>query len=306
MSDAAAELLKAAPCLIRENISLAPLTTFRVGGLARLFAEPQTEHELHELMTRIADLGLSFFYLGLGSNLLVADEGFAGIVIRARGELCKIWHDGEYVCAGPGARLLLLTTFAAQHSLSGMEPLSGIPGSVGGGLYMNAGAYGGEISDTFVDVGVLTKDNRIERYKKNDIAFSYRKAPELQTVVVLTSRYKPAQGDAYKIMQEMRRVWMLRRDKQPIDFPSAGSIFKRPLGDFAGRLIEEAGCKGLRFGGAVVPHQHAGIFINDRAGTATDIATLIRTVRKRVFDKFNVLLETEILPIGFETDPFRI
>lgn len=306
MSDAAAELLKAAPCLIRENIPLAPLTTFRVGGLARLFAEPQTEHELRELMTRIADLGLSFFYLGLGSNLLVADEGFAGIVIRARGELCKIWYDGEYVCAGPGARLLLLTTFAAQHSLSGMEPLSGIPGSVGGGLYMNAGAYGGEISDTFVDVGVLTKDNRIERYKKNDIAFSYRKAPELQTVVVLTSRYKPAQGDAYKIMQEMRHVWMLRRDKQPIDFPSAGSIFKRPPGDFAGRLIEEAGCKGLRIGGAVVPHQHAGIFINDRAGTATDIATLIRTVRTRVFDKFNVLLETEILPIGFETDPFRI
>lgn len=306
MSDAAAELLKAAPCLIRENIPLAPLTTFRVGGLARLFAEPQTEQELRELMTRIADLGLSFFYLGLGSNLLVADEGFAGIVIRARGELCNIWYDGEYVSAGPGARLLLLTTFAAHHSLSGMEPLSGIPGSVGGGLYMNAGAYGGEISDTFVDVGVLTKDNRIELYRKNDIVFSYRKAPELQTVVVLTSRYKPAQGDAYKIVQEMRRVWMLRRDKQPIDFPSAGSIFKRPPGDFAGRLIEEAGCKGLRIGGAVVPHQHAGIFINDRAGTATDIATLIRTVRKRVFDKFDVLLETEILPIGFETDPFRI
>lgn len=306
METAVAELVRSAPCMIRENVPLAPLTTFRVGGPARVLAEPQSENELRALMACINDLALPHFYLGLGSNLLVSDAGFPGVVIRARGELTRIWREGEFLCAGPGARLLMLTAFAARQSWSGMEPLSGIPGTVGGGLYMNAGAYGGEISDTFVECKVLSTANSIETLTKRDIAFGYRSAPELQRVIVLTSRYKLISSDAYKITQEMRRVWMLRRDKQPIEAPSAGSIFKRPPGDFAGRLIEEAGCKGLRIGGAVVPTTHAGIFINDRAGTAADIARLIRTVRQRVFDKFNVLLETEVLPVGFETDPFSI
>lgn len=300
------ELLRTPPCSLSENAPLAPLTTFRVGGPAKLLAEPRSESELVELLRRIVKANLPFFYIGLGSNLLVSDAGFGGIVIRARGELAKFSVSETSVVAGPGARLILLASSAARNGLSGMEKISGIPGTVGGGLWMNAGAYGGEICDVFEEVNVITPDIRLERLTKNDISFGYRSAPELREMIVLSSRYRFARSDAAAVLSEMRRVWTLRREKQPVEFPSAGSIFKRPPNDFAGRLIEEAGCKGLRVGGAVVPAKHAGIFINDCNATATHIATLIRTVRQRVFDKFKVELETEILPVGFESDPFEI
>ncbi len=306
MSDATLELVRHAPCLMRENVLLAPLSTFRVGGPARLLAEPRSEAELVELMHIISKTGLEHFYLGLGSNLLVSDSGFSGVVIRSSGVLSRVHRDGEYLVSGPATRLQLLANFAARNELSGMEQLSGIPGSVGGGLWMNAGAYGREISDVFEDATVLTPDLSLERISKTEISFSYRKAPELNPVIVLNSRYKLAKGDKSSITAEMRRVWTLRREKQPIEYPSAGSIFKRPPGGFAGRLIEEAGCKGLREGGAVVPSKHAGIFINDRGATAKEIASLVRTVRKRVYEMSNILLETEILPVGFDTDPFEI
>lgn len=306
MSDATLELFRHAPCLIRENVPLAPLTTFRVGGPARLLAEPRNEAELVELMRIISKTGLQYFYLGLGSNLLVSDDGFSGVVIRSSGVLSKVCRDGEYLVSGPATRLQLLASFAAQNELSGLEQLSGIPGSVGGGLWMNAGAYGREISDVFEDATVLTQDLSLERISRTEISFSYRKAPELEPVIVLNSRYKLTKGDQSSITAEMKRVWMLRRAKQPIEYPSAGSIFKRPPGGFAGRLIEEAGCKELREGGAVVPSKHAGIFINDRGATAKEIASLVRTVRRRVYEMFNILLETEILPVGFESDPFEI
>ncbi len=299
-------LVKRRPCALRENVQLAPLTTFRAGGPADILAEPTSETELLNLLRALRELKIPYFYLGLGSNVLVSDFGIRGVVIRSHGELANISRDGAIISAGPAARLLFLTTFAAKQSLSGLEPLSGIPGTVGGGLYMNAGAYGGEISDTFLDVRVITPELKIKTMTKQDIAFGYRSVPELRNVIVLTSRYELMPGDQTAIYAEMRRVWHLRREKQPVEFPSAGSIFKRPPGDYAGRLIEAAGCKGLRIGGAIVPATHAGIFVNDRAGTATEIATLIKTVRRRVRDQFNVILENEVIPIGFDADPFAV
>ncbi|MCB1058665.1 MAG: UDP-N-acetylmuramate dehydrogenase [Calditrichaeota bacterium] len=299
-------LKSVATCSVREDVLLAPLTTFRVGGKADILAEPKNEIELLELVNHLNEIGIPYFYLGLGSNLLVSDAGIRGVVIRSRGDLASMSIDDTIVTAGPAARLLLLTTFAARHSLSGLEQLSGIPGTVGGGLFMNAGAYGGEISDTLIDVRVMTPSLEIKTFSKNDISFGYRSAPELRDVIVLASRYQLKRAEQSDIFSEMRRVWRLRREKQPIEFPSAGSIFKRPPGDFAGRLIEAAGCKGLRIGGATVPTTHAGIFINDRAGTATEIAELIRTVRTRVRDQFSVILENEILPVGFDADPFEL
>lgn len=294
------------PCVLRENVHLAPLTTFRAGGPADIVAEPSNENELLTLLRAIRELDIPHFYLGLGSNILVSDDGIRGVVIRSRGELTDISRDDLTISAGPAARLLFLTTFAAQHSLTGLEPLSGIPGTVGGGLFMNAGAYGGEISDTFVDVRVITPELEIETLSSRDISFGYRSAPEFRDVIILASRYRLKPGDQTSIYAEMRRVWHLRREKQPVEFPSAGSIFKRPPGDFAGRLIEAAGCKGLRIGGATVPATHAGIFVNDRAGTATEIATLVQLVRRRVRDQFNVTLENEVIPIGFDADPFAV
>lgn len=306
MRDALQRLMEIAPCRLRERVTLAPLTTFRVGGPADILAEPHTETELLNLLQSLRNLELPHFYLGLGSNILISDDGIRGVVIRACGQLADVSLDGKIVSAGPAARLLLLTTFAARHGLSGLEPLSGIPGTVGGGLWMNAGAYGGEICDTLLDVRVLTPSLDIITLTKADIQFGYRSAPELHNNIVLSSRYLLKQAPPAQIYAEMRKVWQLRRLKQPIEFPSAGSIFKRPPGDFAGRLIEASGCKGLRIGGAIVPDKHAGIFVNDRHGTATEIATLIRTVRERVHKNFDVLLVNEILPIGFDVDPFAI
>ncbi|MCB9366684.1 MAG: UDP-N-acetylmuramate dehydrogenase [Calditrichaeota bacterium] len=306
MIDIAGVIAAHAPCELRADAPLAPLTTFRVGGPAKVLAEPKTSKELIGLLELIRANGIPYFLLGLGSNLLVSDTGFDGVVIRLRGELASIRMDRGDCVAGPGARLFALTTFAAENSLSGIEPLSGIPGSVGGGLWMNAGAYGGEISDTFVEADVLTKSLRQERLTNSQISFGYRSAPELKDMIVLESRYRLKQGDQSSIYGEMRRVWRLRKEKQPIEFPSAGSIFKRPPNDFAGRLIEATGCKGLRVGGAIVSEKHAGIFVNDRRASALDIATLIREVRRRIKKQFGILLETEILPVGYDSDPFAV
>jgi UDP-N-acetylmuramate dehydrogenase len=294
------------PGTVRERAPLAPYTSFQIGGPAELLLTVETASELAAAMTILRAEAVPWFYLGHGSNILVSDDGFDGVVIRARGELADITLEGGAVQAGPAARLLDLTLFAAAHGLGGMEALSGIPGSVGGGLFMNAGAYGGEIADTVRDVDVLTAEGRVERLPKTAIGFGYRSAPALQDALILSSRYALPPAEKAAIYSEMRRVWKLRRAKQPLDFPSAGSIFKRPPNDFAGRLIEAVDGKGARIGGAMVPLKHAGIFINAGGATAADVTALIRDIRRRVFERFGILLETEVRPVGFAQDPFRI
>ncbi len=291
---------------VTEQEPLAPYTTFRIGGPAEMFVQPATIAEVVDVMRILREEGAPCFYLGLGSNLLVSDDGFAGVVIRAGGETETIEQRGDLVIAGPSAKLLKLTTFSGVRKLSGMEPLSGIPGSVGGGLYMNAGAYGGEISDTFVNADVLTPEGRLETVRKEEVGFGYRSAPLLQPMIILNSRYHLKPGDRESVFSEMRRVWRLRREKQPLDFPSAGSIFKRPPGYFAGKLIEDVQGRGLRIGGAQVSPKHAGFFINAGGATARDVAALVREIRRRVYDQFHVLLENEVKPVGFQEDPFAI
>jgi UDP-N-acetylmuramate dehydrogenase len=299
-------ILKRALCRITPNVPLAPLTTFRIGGPAALLAEPASADQLIDLMKQIHAESVDFFYLGRGSNILIADDGFDGVVIRSTGEMESIENHNNILTAGPAAKLLLLTTFAAHRGLSGMEPLSGIPGSVGGGLWMNAGAYGGEICDTLIDLQVLTHEFEIITLQAGEIGFSYRSAPMLKDKIVLQSRYRLTPGSTDTIFTEMRRIWKQRREKQPLDYPSAGSIFKRPPGDFAGRLIEAVNGKGVRVGGAMVPEKHAGIFINYKHATAADVAGLIREIRRRVYHQFGIMLENEVRPIGFKNDPFEI
>ena len=299
-------LLRHITCSVKRDEPLAPHTTFRIGGPAEIFAEPTSTAELIDLLRVVRTEQAPLFLLGLGSNLLISDSGFAGVVIHARGELEAMSRQDNMVSAGPSAKLLHLTTFVAVRELSGMEPLSGIPGSVGGGLYMNAGAYGGEISDTLIDLDVITPEGKLERVRKEEVNFGYRSAPLLQPMIALHSRYKLRPGIKDNIFGEMRRVWRLRRDKQPLDYPSAGSIFKRPPGYFAGKLIEDVGGKGLQIGGAMVSPKHAGIFINAGGATAHDVAALVREIKKRVYDQFHVLLENEVKPVGFHEDPFAI
>ncbi len=299
-------LARLLPGVVHEHAPLAPYTSFQIGGPAEILSEVRSAIELAELMRIVRAEGTPWFYLGHGSNILISDNGFDGVVIRAGGDLARIGNDGDVIHAGPAARLLDLTLFAATLSYSGMEALSGIPGSVGGALFMNAGAYGGEIADTVIDVDVLTAEGRIERLEKSGIGFSYRSATALQQTLILESRYRLRPAAKPEIYKEMRRVWKLRREKQPLDFPSAGSIFKRPPDDFAGRLIEAVDGKGTRIGGAMVPLKHAGIFINAGGATAADVTALVREIRRRVFDKFGILLETEVRPVGFAQDPFAI
>ena len=262
--------------------------------------------QLQDLFKLIKSEHVPYFFLGHGSNILVSDEGFDGIVIRPQEELSKIERKNNILRAGSAARLLDLTCLAAQSELSGMEALCGIPGSVGGGLWMNAGAYGSEICDTLVDVKALTQDHQIITLTKAEISFAYRSAPELHDVLIIEGRFSLARGEKLNIFSEMRRVWKLRREKQPLEYPSAGSVFKRPKGDYAGRLIEAVGGKGLRIGGAMVPYKHAGIFVNYGACTAKDMSALIREIRRRVYLQFGILLENEVKPVGFTNDPFEI
>jgi UDP-N-acetylmuramate dehydrogenase len=293
-------------CPITADEPLAHHTTFCIGGRAAIFARPRSIQELITVQHVVQNENVSCFYLGLGSNILISDDGFDGVVIQASGDLCCIEKKAEMICAGPGARLLDLTAFAATHGLSGMERLSGIPGSVGGGLYMNAGAYGAEICDTFVEADVLDAIGQVRTISRQAVHFDYRSAPEFQNVIVLESRYVLTPDEPRKIYTEMRHVWKLRRAKQPLDLPSAGSIFKRPPGDFAGRLIEAVHGKGERVGGAMVSPKHAGIFVNTGGATAQDVAALIREIRCRVYETFGILLEPEVKAVGFKDDPFAI
>jgi UDP-N-acetylmuramate dehydrogenase len=300
-------LLRHLHCPCRVDEPLASLTTFRIGGPAAILAEPRSRDELIQAYRILRAEQASFFHLGHGSNLLVSDEGIDGVVVRTQGDLENLsMINDSTIMAGPGGRLLDLTAFAAHHGLSGMEQLSGIPGSVGGGVFMNAGAYGGEIADTLISVDTLLPSGDVQTLNHDEIGFGYRQASALQKVIILESRFRLKPGDRRSIFAEMRRVWKLRRTKQPLEWPSAGSIFKRPAGDYAGRLIEAVNGKGFRIGGAMVSEKHAGIFVNVGGATAADVAALVREIRRRVYDKFHILLEPEVKTVGFKEDPFDL
>ena len=300
------QLLRQGFSFVREWEPLGPWTTWRIGGPARLFAQPCSMQELLSFLEIIRAEQIPWFFLGLGSNVLVSDSGFSGMVIHPKGEFTRIEVQNHTITAGPMARLLDVTILAARHSLSGMENLCGIPGSMGGGLYMNAGAFGGQISDTLERLELLEADGSIQVLRRADIDFDYRAAPRLQKGIILRSWLSLQDRDKRLVWAAMRKVWQRRRASQPLGVPSAGSVFKRPAGDFAGRLIEAAGAKGLRIGRAAVSEKHANFFVNMGGATASDMAALICKVRLLVYEKFGVRLETEVKPVGFAKDPFVI
>lgn len=300
------QLLRQGFPFVHELEPLGPWTTWRIGGPARLFAQPRSMQELLSLFEIVHAEQLPWFFLGLGSNVLVSDSGFAGVVIHPKGEFTRIQVQDHTITAGPMARLLDVTILAARHSLSGMEELCGIPGSMGGGLYMNAGAFGGQISDTLESLELLEADGSVRVLKRAEIDFGYRATPRLQKGIILRSWFSLQDKDKRLLWAAMRKVWERRRASQPLDLPSAGSVFKRPAGDFAGRLIEAAGAKGLHIGGAAVSEKHANFFVNMGGATASDMVALIRKVQLLVYEKFGVQLETEVKSIGFAKDPFLI
>lgn len=277
-------------------------TTFRVGGPADYYLVPKNENEAVALLRLFCDTDEPYFILGRGSNLLVSDEGFRGSIIALDSAFSEISISDTSIFAQAGAPLIKIASFALNNNLSGLEFASGIPGTLGGGITMNAGAYGGELKDVVESVKLFDKDSGLVVEKScSEMDFSYRHSiVSSGRYVVLSAKLNLKKGDFAEIKKTMDELKEKRVSKQPLEYPSAGSTFKRPEGYFAGKLIEDSGLKGYRVGGAEVSSKHSGFVINKDNATASDIITLISDVQNKVFEKYNVKLETEVCMLGFE------
>ena len=283
---------------IRRMAPLREYTTMRVGGPADYMVFPASEQEIADVLIRARETGLPVFVMGNGSNLLFSDDGFRGVILRIGKEFSAVSCEGQYIEAQAGALLTGVSRVAAEHDLTGIEFASGIPGSVGGTVCMNAGAYGGEISQV-IESARIYADGRIETWPKEALHLSYRHSAMMERdCVVLSARFQLNSGNQAEILTLMNDLNGRRRAKQPLQYPSCGSFFKRPEGHFAGALIEQAGLKGFSVGDAQVSELHAGFIINRGHATASDIYALMQTVQKRVFDHSGVLLEPEVKLIG--------
>lgn len=270
-------------------------TTFRAGGPAELFVSVQTEEQLIAVLRSAKEWQAPTRILGRGSNLLVSDEGVKGLVLHLEGGKNPFRLNGDQIVAWAGASLSSLCMFALEQKLSGLEFAYGIPGSVGGAVYMNAGAYGGEVKDCLKWVRFLDENMEIQTLPVEELDLSYRHSRFCGSkCVILEACFELKAGEQEKIKAAMDDVMIKRRDKQPLEHPSAGSTFKRPEGAFAAALIDQCGLKGLRIGGACVSEKHAGFIVNDQQGSCQDILDLIRQVRTVVKEKTAYVLETEV------------
>lgn len=274
-------------------------TSFKIGGPVDLMIIPQNEGQLIDAISLCREHDLDFFIMGNGSNLLVGDGGIRGVVIKISEGLNKIDFQGTKIVCQAGALLTAVSRRAAEQSLTGMEFANGIPGTIGGGVTMNAGAYGGEMKDIIKKVRVLDKDNNILEYTNEEMNFRYRGSRVIdEGLIILSVEIGLEEGNYEKIKETMRDLTHRRTSKQPLELPSGGSTFKRPVGHYAGKLIEDSGLKGLIKGGAQVSDKHCGFVVNIDNATCKDVLDLISIIQKTVRDKFNVELEPEIRIIG--------
>lgn len=299
-----ADTLRAATSIaqVLEHEPMARHTTMRVGGPAEILFSPASEGELLFAVREAKRAGAPFRIIGNGSNLLVLDGGLPGLTIRLGEAFSKISVDGNQIRAQAGALLSRVAAAARDASLTGLEFASGIPGSAGGGMAMNAGAYGGQLSDVFEGCRALDPETGIiSALGPAEMALGYRESAALSRGLIVTeAAFRLTAGEKTAIQAKMDDLSARRREKQPLNLPSAGSTFKRPEGYFAGALIEQAGLKGLRVGGACVSEKHAGFVVNDRGATAKDVLDLIRLVQARVLEHSGVRLETEVRILGEE------
>lgn len=279
-----------------ENEPMSRHTTFRIGGPARWMFCPRTAAEASAVLALCHSEGISPFFLGNGSNLLVSDAGYPGVVLAtARLARDLTVEDDTAIYAGSGVLLSQLANFAAENGLSGLEFASGIPGSVGGAVRMNAGAYGGEMSQVLERVDYLDEAGTAHSLSAADCGFSYRRSVFCKNPWLITgARFRLRPGETLKIRGDMAELNRRRREKQPLEYPSAGSTFKRPQEHFAAALIEECGLKGFQVGGAQVSEKHSGFVVNLGGATCADVLALMDRVKERVLDKTGVLLEPEV------------
>jgi len=274
---------------------LAKHSSFRIGGPAELLACPRNEGELRELWLACRDLGITPRILGGGTNILAPDQGVPGVVISTRGlDALGLDEDGS-ISAGAGVPLARLAVFAQKNGLTGLEFAHGIPGTVGGGMYMNAGAYGGELAQVAVSARFLTAEGEIQTFVGEEMGLGYRRSAFMAVPgVIVSARFRLEAGDPETIQARMRELMERRRASQPLELPSAGSTFKRPVGGYAAALIQEAGLKGFRVGDAAVSEKHAGFVVNLGSASAADVLTLMARVREIVKAKSGIELEPEV------------
>ena len=278
-------------------------TTFRLGGPADYFLSPSDVNQIPEIIHICRKEGIPWFVLGNGSNLLVSDQGYRGVVIQIYKNMNQITVEGTRIYAQAGALLSAVSKKAMEAGLTGMEFASGIPGTLGGAAVMNAGAYGGEMKDILVSVTVLTDEGEQKVLKAEELSLGYRTSIiKERGYIVLDVVLQLQAGDQDAIRNRMEELKVQRVTKQHLEYPSAGSTFKRPDGYFAGKLVQDAGLRGYRVGGAQVSEKHCGFVINTGDATASDVVRLIRNVQDIVWNKFEVRMEPEVKFLGDFTD----
>lgn len=283
------------------NESMKKHTSFRIGGPADIMVLPTDPQEIRYVIQLCKELSIPFYVMGNGSNLLVRDKGIRGLVMKIASNFSDIKIEGTKVTAQAGVLLSVLSKKTAQHSLKGLEFASGIPGTLGGAVAMNAGAYGGEMKDVVTSVWAMDYSGNDRRLDYDDLKFGYRtSAIQQDKLIVIEVDMQLEEGDKQESMELIAELTRRRREKQPLSYPSAGSTFKRPVGYYAGKLIQDAGLKGLRVGDAQVSDLHAGFIINLGNATAKDVLELIQIVKEKVKSEFNVDMQPEIKIIGEE------
>lgn len=287
-------------CAVKENEPMSRYTTFKIGGNAQLLVSVPDITSLKAILKQCKKDNVPFFILGKGSNLLVSDKGIEGVVIRLDGDFKRIkLVDEDTVYCGAAVSLASLCRFALENGLSGLEFAWGIPGSAGGAAYMNAGAYGGEMKDVLLECSHVTKDGEYGRLSADELKLSYRHSVYAENQNVITGiTVKLKKDSKAEINGRMDDYMNRRKSRQPLEYPSAGSVFKRPTGYFAGTLIQDSGLKGASVGGAMVSPKHAGFIINTGSATCDDVLKLIEHIKETVKAKFGVELECEIKPVG--------
>jgi UDP-N-acetylmuramate dehydrogenase len=280
--------------LVRRGEPLAMHTWFQLGGPAEFFAEPTSHDELVALVQRCHEEEVPVRVLGSGSNVLVRDDGVPGMVLRlAAPAFCDIQIAGDTVLAGGGAKLGRVVTSAVHHGLAGLESLVAIPGTLGGALHGNAGGHGGDVGQWTVEVTLLTRTGQLASRPREDLAFGYRQST-LDEPVIVSAKLQLEQDDPRELARRLQKEWILRKASQPMGHQNAGCVFKNPRGVSAGKLIEQAGLKGTRIGGAVVSDRHANFLLAEPEAASSDVLRLIDLIRSQVRDRLGVELELQL------------
>lgn len=284
---------------VRINEPMKNHTTFKIGGPAQYYVTPESVTQIQEVVSLCRDVNIPLHVIGNGSNILVGDDGVDGVVLALFNTFSDYEIKDNVITAQAGMSLIKLAVIALREGLTGMEFASGIPGSVGGAVYMNAGAYDGQMKDVVTSVTVLDEAGNIRILGRDELDMGYRtSAVAKHNMIVLQVIIELKAGDKEQIKDRMNQLSELRKQKQPLEYPSAGSTFKRPEGYFAGKLIADAGLKGYSIGGAAVSEKHAGFVVNMGGATAKDVVELTDYIKKRIIEQFGVTLELEIKKVG--------